>query len=423
MKIKKYQARDVRSALRLVRLEQGPDAVILSTEPIEGGVEVCAASEDIPAGDLRPMAALAKFATPATGVTAPSAGTPVDATGTHRVLAPPVPARSPAPAQSSAPPPPPRSGDTLGATDQSVMTAELRNLRKLLETQLSALAWNDFTRREPGRARALAELTSVGVTRDVAWSLVQSLSSESLQDPTATPHFTALAQKLATVPMSEVLVGAVALIGPPGAGKSTLLAKLAVRQVLEHGADSLAILSTDTARLGATEMIRSLSRLLGVEFATAGTAPDLARAIEARQDLPLLLIDTAGAQGRDGSAIVALQKLCNAAPISTLLAVPASAQVEVIEQALNGFGPLAPRGAVLTRGDEALRLGGVLAALIRARLPLAAVANGPRIPEDLVPARAEELIERAVRLCQDHLAEPDSEQLAQRFGGDVHVAA
>jgi flagellar biosynthesis protein FlhF len=420
MKIKKYQARDVRSALRLVRMEQGPDAVILSTEPIEGGVEVCAASEDIPTGDLRPMAALAQFATPATGVTVPSARTPVDATGTHKVLAPALPARAAAPAAS---PPAPRTGDTLGATDQSVMTAELRNLRKLLETQLSALAWNDFTRREPGRARALAELTSVGVTRDVAWSLVQSLSSESLRDPGATPHFTALAQKLVTMPMSEVLVGAVALIGPPGAGKSTLLAKLAVRQVLEHGADSLAILSTDTARLGATEMIRSLSRLLGVEFAAAGTAPDLARAIEARQDVPLILIDTAGPQGRDVNAIMALQKLCSTAPISTLLVLPASAQVEVIEQALSGFRPLASRGVVLTRIDEALRIGGVLAALIRERLPLAAVANGPRIPEDLLPARADELIERALRLCQDHLAELDPEELAQRFGGDVHVAA
>jgi flagellar biosynthesis protein FlhF len=303
------------------------------------------------------------------------------------------------------------------------MTAELRNLRKLLETQLSALAWNDFTRREPGRARALAELTGVGVTRDVAWSLVQSLPAESLQDPTATPHFAALAQQLITMPMSEVLVGAVALIGPPGAGKSTLLAKLAVRQVLEHGADSLAILTTDTARLGATEMIRSLARLLGVEFATAGTAPDLARAIEARQDVPLILIDTAGPQGRDVSAIMALQKLCNIAPISTLLVLPASAQVEVIEQALSGFRPLAARGVVLTRIDEALRLGGVLAALIRERLPLAAIANGPRIPEDLLPARADELIERAVRLCLDSPADLDQEQLAQRFGGDVHAAA
>src|SRR5258707_764697 len=97
MKIKKYQARDVRSALRLVRMEQGPDAVILSTEPIEGGVEVCAASEDIPSGDLRPMAALARFATPATGLTAPSAGTPVNATGTQRVLAPQAPVRAAAP--------------------------------------------------------------------------------------------------------------------------------------------------------------------------------------------------------------------------------------------------------------------------------------------------------------------------------------
>jgi flagellar biosynthesis protein FlhF len=43
MKMKRYVAADMRSALRAIREEQGPDAVILSSRPISGGVEVCAA--------------------------------------------------------------------------------------------------------------------------------------------------------------------------------------------------------------------------------------------------------------------------------------------------------------------------------------------------------------------------------------------
>src|SRR6185312_9987595 len=43
MKIKKYVSTDMRSALRAVREEQGPDAVILSTRADAQGVEVCAA--------------------------------------------------------------------------------------------------------------------------------------------------------------------------------------------------------------------------------------------------------------------------------------------------------------------------------------------------------------------------------------------
>ena len=43
MKIQHYRAPDMRQALRQVREAQGPDAVILSSRKIAGGVEVVAA--------------------------------------------------------------------------------------------------------------------------------------------------------------------------------------------------------------------------------------------------------------------------------------------------------------------------------------------------------------------------------------------
>src|SRR4051812_5936250 len=47
MKIKTYTARDMRTALRLVRDEQGPDAVILSTRSSADGVAVEVAIETL----------------------------------------------------------------------------------------------------------------------------------------------------------------------------------------------------------------------------------------------------------------------------------------------------------------------------------------------------------------------------------------
>src|SRR5690606_38317656 len=44
MKIKRFVAADMRTALRMVRAEHGPDAVILSNRRIEEGVEIVAAS-------------------------------------------------------------------------------------------------------------------------------------------------------------------------------------------------------------------------------------------------------------------------------------------------------------------------------------------------------------------------------------------
>src|SRR5690606_18845123 len=144
MKIKTYATRDMRSALRLVREEQGPDAVILSTRHLADGVEVTVAvdPEEAFAAPLRPVSS------------APAPG------GEFAELL----ARA---AEATAPPPPPSADSRMGE--------ELRTMRHLLERQLSQLAWNDLTRRAPQTAELLKELTAMGVAADLATELLQQL--------------------------------------------------------------------------------------------------------------------------------------------------------------------------------------------------------------------------------------------------------
>ena len=47
MKVRRYLAPDMRTALAKVREEQGPDVVILSNRPVEGGVELVTSDEYI----------------------------------------------------------------------------------------------------------------------------------------------------------------------------------------------------------------------------------------------------------------------------------------------------------------------------------------------------------------------------------------
>ena len=46
MKIKRFFANDMRTALTQVKDELGPDAVIMSNKKVSGGVEIVAAYED-----------------------------------------------------------------------------------------------------------------------------------------------------------------------------------------------------------------------------------------------------------------------------------------------------------------------------------------------------------------------------------------
>jgi len=122
MKIRTYTAKDMRSALRQVREEQGLNAVILSTRSVPGGVEVSAA---IDADSIVFEQAAAPPVTPA----------PADFASLM--------ANARAPDAAPVPQFAPRVEDAAS----SQMGAELRSMRHLLESQLAQLAWNDLTRR------------------------------------------------------------------------------------------------------------------------------------------------------------------------------------------------------------------------------------------------------------------------------------
>ncbi len=82
--------------------------------------------------------------------------------------------------------------------------------------------------------------------------------------------------------------------------------------------------------------------------------------------------------------------------------------------------PFDPRALLLTKTDEAASLGGILSALAQSGLPLSYVAGGPRIPEDLAPARAHQLVARAVFLARSADTTVGEEFLVRRFGGVAH---
>src|SRR5258706_1998652 len=304
MMMKRYQARDMRSALRQVREEQGPDAVILSTQTIVGGVEVCAATDDY-----------TQAAQPVTTLTPAAAPRP--------------PESRPAPLTAAV------AGGERG--ESNAVSAELRHLRLLLERQMSALAWNDYTRREPQRAALLGELTRLGLARAAAWQLLAGLPTEALSAPQLTAE-SLLTTQLRTTRLPTEIGNAVALIGTPGSGKSTTLAKLAVRQVLEHGPDSLALITMDNTRLGAPEQTRSLARLLGVSVNVVVDHEELGLLVPAVQRKRLVLIDTAGVPLRDAPGMQELCTAMSAVPgLQTLLTLAVSVQDQVLVDVIRQF--------------------------------------------------------------------------------------
>lgn len=305
------------------------------------------------------------------------------------------------------------------ATD--AMSDELKTLRRMLENQLAHLAWNDLTRRAPVHTEILRELTEIGITRDLAEHLVRQLPED--QDLTFARRFTiaGLSQYLKVTGDRWLDDGGrVAFVGATGVGKTTTLAKIAVRWVLRHGARDIALVAADPVRIGAQDQLRSLAQLLGVPVYTPESFEQLP-ALLSRLSERLILIDTPGSSARDSQLASRLAVLSNSASkLETALVLAASTQAGAIEETVRRFAPANPSCCVLTKLDEAASLGGVLSSLIRARMPVSYMSEGQRVPEDLRPARALELVSAAVRLAKARGAAADEDLLRRRFGKTAH---
>lgn len=428
MKLKRYQAPDMRQALRQVRDAQGPDAVILSTRRVNGGVEVVAAVD---------------FEVSDEGVDnyALESGHPVQAAPqtvatTAQLERSALMARDMAEQER-------RREATSTAADFSAMahrlaeaadpeaspgegvSEELRTLRRMLETQLATLAWNDLSRRSPIQTELLKQLTVLGLAHDLAAELVSQLPARLELTEAQRIALALLARRIGTAEERWLdKGGVVAMVGATGVGKTTMVAKLAARWVLRHGPRDLALISTDSVRIGAQEQIHTLGRLIGAPaYAIDGASelPDLLDHLSSRR---MILIDTAGLSQRDTRLASELATLANASDqIETSLVLSAAAQAGAIEEAVERFAPAQAMTCVLTKLDEATSLGGAISTLIRSKLPLAYVSDGQRVPEDLSPARAHQLIARAVELSRKSGAHADEDLLRRRFGNIAHAMA
>ncbi len=412
MRIKRYLAKDMRQALRLVREEQGPDAVILSSQRTEDGVEVTAAADY--EGALEPR------------LVAGGQGDRLD--------------------ERKAPPSPAASGFSTGfessfaaqmqratvvaehsqaAEHSNEMNSELKRLRQMLETQVATLAWNDLTRRAPVHAELLRELTHLGLGPELV-AEVTAQAPRHFEFAEAHRHALAQIAKRIEVAGDRYLEtgGMIALVGPTGSGKTTTLAKLAARWVLRHGPRDIALVAADSMRIGAQDQIHTLGRLLGVPAYSVDGAGELAGLLAKLSDRRLVLVDTAGLSPKDTRQLAELSALGAAHPkLEAMLVLSASVQAGAIEEAIARYGAARPRTCILTKLDEATSLGGLLSALIRSRIAVAYVSEGQLVPEDLAPARAHQLIARAVELSRRSGAMADEELLHRRFGGMAHALA
>jgi len=259
----------------------------------------------------------------------------------------------------------------------------------------------EMDREEPTRSMLMNRLMDMGLSERVA-DQIACFIPEGGSDDEAWEQTLHLLEGQLNTTSDDILTrgGAVALVGPTGVGKTTTIAKLAARYAQRHGADKVALITTDTFRIGASEQLQTYGRIIGCPVKVAKNAQELADALLALRQKSLILIDTAGMGQRDKRLNEQLSQLIQNSRlrIRPYLVLSATSQSQVLMDAVKQFKALPLSGCIFTKLDECLSLGESISVAIEHGLPVGYLTNGQQVPEDIRVADANFMVAEAERL-------------------------
>lgn len=432
MKIKRFFAEDMRRGLQQVKETLGADAIILSNKKVNGGIELVAAVDpDARAPEAAPeMTAHSTAAqqpaeqeseAPAQSLAellqrqnaAPSSvssqaaeqmnGQPETAAkhDAYHQMAHQAASAQQEPSQADVFPEQVNTPDSNDSEAIAELRSQVNGIRQLLEHQLSGLMKQEMDREEPVRAMLMQRLMTMGLSERIA-DQIACFIPESSSDEDAWEQTMHLLEGQLNTTNDDILTrgGAVALVGPTGVGKTTTIAKLAARYAQRHGSDKVALITTDTFRIGASEQLQTYGRIIGCPVKVAKDAKELADSLLSLRDKSLILIDTAGMGQRDKRLSEQLGQLIQNTRlrIRPYLVLSATSQSQVLNDAVKQFKTLPLSGCIFTKLDECLSLGESISVAIEYGLPVGYVTNGQQVPEDIKVADANYLVSEAERL-------------------------
>src|SRR5471030_1276998 len=286
---------------------------------------------------------------------------------------------------------------------------ELSSMRGMMEEHFAGLLWGDRQRRSPNHAELTKRLFAAGFSAQLVRLVIDNMPEIEQAEASMQWVQQVLENNLPVMDSEESMMnrgGVFALMGPTGVGKTTTTAKLAARCVMRFGASKVALLTTDSYRIGAHEQLRIFGKILGVSVHAVKDADDLQLALSELRNKHIVLIDTIGMSQRDRTVSDHIAMLCCAGhPVQRLLLLNATSHGDTLNEVVQAYQstpdqpPLA--GCILTKLDEATNLGGVIDTVIRYKLPVHYVSTGQKVPENLYVATKRFLIKSAFCIPRD----------------------
>jgi flagellar biosynthesis protein FlhF len=435
MQVKRFLAADMRRALEMVRQELGPDAIILSSNRTKDGVEILTTKQSVPpiaqaeragadasADKATPMSPgqqrveaieqarqkqLASRAAQESADEFLRANQRVNAGIPRRVEAD-VDVRLSTPKPGSAAdryglrdlPEPARARSEHSELSQ--LQTEMAEMRLLLEEQLSQMLGVQGTPGTPVMASVGRRLERLGLPKDMSTQVLQGCKRPDSLGHSWSDALATLSQQLPVDASDRVSRGGVfALVGPTGVGKTTTIGKLAARYVLEHGPRDVALVTTDSHRIGAQDQLRALSRILRVPVRVVDENNTLEAVLYSLRLCRLVLVDTAGFNHGDPRLAEQMDTLAQQPQVTPLLVLSCNSHPQMLRASVHAYGGSLLQGCIFTKLDETASLGEALGLAMQSGLPIVYTTDGQDIPRDIDVARAHKLVAKAAALLKN----------------------
>lgn len=173
------------------------------------------------------------------------------------------------------------------------------------------------------------------------------------------------------------------IVGPTGVGKTTTIAKIAAIAVQE-GRD-VALFTSDNYRVSAVDQIRTFARVLHIPLEAVNQGGEIPGLLEKYPEDTLILMDTPGHGFRESDRISQIESIYrNFSPQAVHMAVSATSRPSDARAAIEKTGEVAPLSRLLlTKADETMGLGCLLALPLTFQLPLSFITTGQNVPRDI----------------------------------------
>jgi len=245
-------------------------------------------------------------------------------------------------------------------------------------------------RTRKGKTPLLQRLTSTGLTPEFIHDLMKEVPtlerdfggssvSETLRNYL---HWKLMEAVDVTGPTPEGMKIWV-FIGPTGVGKTTTLAKLAAHFHLKAH-KKITLISLDTYRIGAVDQLKTYAGILKLPLEIAFRPEDLKKIIESNMHQDLLLIDTVGRSPNDSRHLEELRDFLAVHPqLENHLLLSATTKDRDLSQIVQRFSCVPIKSYIFTKLDETDEYAPLLNQLLRDRKPLSYLTNGQNVPEDI----------------------------------------